>query len=163
MFYKDWQHIQQLGLSKWKCSGSGLIDLEGWKVSGKLSFVFDTASFSIDFVLCRLTSWLLAPLPVLWRHPLDQKEWTKCSSGKWHSHITPVYLLPWTTILTLDSLYSPDGDVIVTNDGATILEKMEVSTHSYFLIKSLLLNQSLGFLEIQTLWFNEIEKLWDKV
>jgi T-complex protein 1 subunit epsilon len=30
-------------------------------------------------------------------------------------------------------LVSPDGDVIVTNDGATILEKMEVST---FEIKS---------------------------
>ena len=25
------------------------------------------------------------------------------------------------------TLYSPDGDVIVTNDGATILEKMEVN------------------------------------
>ena len=24
-------------------------------------------------------------------------------------------------------MFSPDGDVIVTNDGATILEKMEVS------------------------------------
>ena len=25
---------------------------------------------------------------------------------------------------------SPDGEVIVTNDGATILEKMEVNTHT---------------------------------
>ena len=28
-------------------------------------------------------------------------------------------------------LVSPDGDVIVTNDGATILEKMEVSITQY--------------------------------
>lgn len=33
-------------------------------------------------------------------------------------------------------LVSPDGEVIITNDGATILEKMEVS-----IIKNILSNQ----------------------
>jgi len=32
-------------------------------------------------------------------------------------------------------LVSPDGEVIVTNDGATILEKMEVSQNDTFRIK----------------------------
>ena len=32
-------------------------------------------------------------------------------------------------------LVSPDGEVIITNDGATILEKMEVSIYSKFRIK----------------------------
>lgn len=31
------------------------------------------------------------------------------------------------------TLISPDGDVIVTNDGATILEKMEVKSIPYLI------------------------------
>lgn len=33
-------------------------------------------------------------------------------------------------------LVSPDGDVIITNDGATILDKMEVCKLKYFIVYS---------------------------
>jgi len=43
-------------------------------------------------------------------------------------------------------LVSPDGEVIVTNDGATILEKMEVSIPVTFLLNCVL--TSLNFLPL---------------
>ena len=42
----------------------------------------------------------------------------------------------------LIDLFSPDGDVIITNDGATILDKMEVSSTIFTLILIQILNRS---------------------
>jgi hypothetical protein len=58
-------------------------------------------------------------------------------------------------------LVSPDGEVIITNDGATILEKMEVSTTNYTIFKKIL---SISFyfsifLFIQNIYYRSIIKL----
>ena len=52
----------------------------------------------------------------------------------------------------LIDLFSPDGDVIITNDGATILDKMEVSSTIFTLILIQILNRS--NIKPQSYWSN---------
>ena len=44
-------------------------------------------------------------------------------------------------IFIINNFFSPDGDVIITNDGATILDKMEVSSTIFTLILIQILNR----------------------
>jgi hypothetical protein len=61
---------------------------------------------------------------------LDPRVWIRCLLGKF-------------LLLSLNVYYSPDGEVIVTNDGATILDKMEVRSLPYWYQDLKLLNRSI--------------------